>query len=119
MELNSLPISFESVGSALLWRTLVEIGCILVLNTSCVFGGPTSGGLTNVDDMATTGGLSSPVETSFDDQEWESYLASLSDSGTFSESYCCKVCSKGQACGNFCISRANTCRKPPGCACQR
>lgn len=30
---------------------------------------------------------------------------------------CCKVCSKGQPCGNSCISRSYTCRKPPGCAC--
>ena len=30
---------------------------------------------------------------------------------------CCKVCRKGQACGNSCISRRYTCRKPPGCAC--
>ncbi len=30
---------------------------------------------------------------------------------------CCKTCRKGKACGNSCISRAKTCRKPPGCAC--
>jgi len=30
---------------------------------------------------------------------------------------CCKVCRKGKACGNACISRAYTCRQPPGCAC--
>lgn len=30
---------------------------------------------------------------------------------------CCKVCSKGKACGNSCISRDKTCRKGPGCAC--
>ena len=32
---------------------------------------------------------------------------------------CCKVCGKGQACGNSCISRRYTCRKPTGCACDR
>ncbi|TCO69750.1 hypothetical protein [Rhodovulum euryhalinum] len=31
--------------------------------------------------------------------------------------YCCKVCRKGKACGDSCISRAYNCRKPPGCAC--
>ena len=31
---------------------------------------------------------------------------------------CCKICRKGKACGNSCISRAKTCRKPPGCACE-
>jgi hypothetical protein len=30
---------------------------------------------------------------------------------------CCKVCSKGQACGNSCISRTKNCHQPPGCAC--
>lgn len=30
---------------------------------------------------------------------------------------CCKICRKGKACGNSCISRGYTCRKPPGCAC--
>ena len=30
---------------------------------------------------------------------------------------CCKICRKGKACGNSCISRRYTCRKPPGCAC--
>ena len=30
---------------------------------------------------------------------------------------CCKVCRKGKACGNSCIRRSYTCRKPPGCAC--
>lgn len=30
---------------------------------------------------------------------------------------CCKVCSKGKACGNTCISRSYNCRKGRGCAC--
>ena len=30
---------------------------------------------------------------------------------------CCKICRKGKACGNSCISRSYTCTKPPGCAC--
>ena len=29
---------------------------------------------------------------------------------------CCRVCTTGKACGNSCISRAYTCRQPPGCA---
>ncbi len=32
-------------------------------------------------------------------------------------SECCKVCQKGQACGNSCISASYTCRKGRGCAC--
>ncbi|MEX2156740.1 MAG: MBL fold metallo-hydrolase [Gemmatimonadales bacterium] len=30
---------------------------------------------------------------------------------------CCRVCSRGKACGNSCINRAYQCRQPPGCAC--
>lgn len=30
---------------------------------------------------------------------------------------CCKICSRGQACGNSCISAKATCHKPKGCAC--
>jgi len=30
---------------------------------------------------------------------------------------CCKVCSKGKACGNSCIAQNKTCHKAKGCAC--
>ena len=30
---------------------------------------------------------------------------------------CCKVCQKGQACGDSCISRDKQCHKGRGCAC--
>lgn len=30
---------------------------------------------------------------------------------------CCKICRKGCACGNTCISCQYTCHQPPGCAC--
>lgn len=30
---------------------------------------------------------------------------------------CCRICRSGKACGDSCISRSKTCRKPPGCAC--
>ena len=30
---------------------------------------------------------------------------------------CCKICKKGKACGDSCISRDKDCNKPPGCAC--
>lgn len=32
-------------------------------------------------------------------------------------SECCKICRKGQACGNSCISARYTCHKGSGCAC--
>ena len=30
---------------------------------------------------------------------------------------CCKHCTKGQPCGNTCISTKAKCKSPPGCAC--
>lgn len=42
-----------------------------------------------------------------------SQTTTIPDSGTG----CCKICSKGKACGNSCISRSYTCHQPPGCAC--
>jgi hypothetical protein len=30
---------------------------------------------------------------------------------------CCKICQKGKACGNSCISRSYKCHKGRGCAC--
>ena len=30
---------------------------------------------------------------------------------------CCKICRKGKACGDSCISREKTCQEGPGCAC--
>ena len=30
---------------------------------------------------------------------------------------CCKICSRGKACGDTCISRDKTCHVGPGCAC--
>jgi len=32
-------------------------------------------------------------------------------------SACCKICTRGKACGNSCINASYTCRQPPGCAC--
>ncbi len=30
---------------------------------------------------------------------------------------CCKVCTKGKACGDSCIAKHLNCHKPRGCAC--
>jgi competence protein ComEC len=30
---------------------------------------------------------------------------------------CCRICTRGKACGNSCINRAYQCRQPAGCAC--
>ncbi len=44
-------------------------------------------------------------------------VQALEQSVPLIDAACCKVCTKGKACGNSCISRDKTCHKPPGCAC--
>ena len=46
-------------------------------------------------------------------REWN---PSLTDNQVISQA-CCKQCSTGKACGNSCISRAKSCHKGSGCAC--
>lgn len=40
-----------------------------------------------------------------------------SAAGCIPASKCCRICDKGKACGNSCISRSYTCHKGRGCAC--
>jgi hypothetical protein len=40
-----------------------------------------------------------------------------SNEATHEAAECCKVCKKGKACGDGCISRESSCTKPRGCAC--
>ena len=39
------------------------------------------------------------------------------EAGCIPHDKCCRVCSKGKACGDSCIKREYTCTKPRGCAC--
>jgi competence protein ComEC len=43
--------------------------------------------------------------------------ARQSDSSREPSPACCRVCTRGKACGNACINRGYQCRQPPGCAC--
>lgn len=47
---------------------------------------------------------------------WTKLLNAKTGATVFAAS-CCKVCRKGKACGNSCISRSYSCHKGPGCAC--
>jgi hypothetical protein len=40
-----------------------------------------------------------------------------SDPSSQASGECCKICTRGKACGNTCISRDDICRVGPGCAC--
>lgn len=48
------------------------------------------------------------------------FLASLGltqPAAAVTQQACCKICSKGKACGNTCIAREKACHVGPGCAC--
>lgn len=60
--------------------------------------------------------------TSYDDNTTTTttntnYNAPSNNYNAPSQNSCCKVCSKGKACWDSCISRSYTCHKWPGCAC--
>lgn len=44
-------------------------------------------------------------------------IARASDSTAQPARACCRVCTRGKACGNSCINRGYQCRQPTGCAC--
>lgn len=51
-------------------------------------------------------------------QEPDAARPSLSDIRPVkNDDACCKHCTKGQPCGNTCISAKAKCKSPPGCAC--
>jgi hypothetical protein len=54
---------------------------------------------------------SSPVVGDLCNTEASRYLQASSNRP------CCKICRKGKACGNSCISRSYRCHKGRGCAC--
>jgi hypothetical protein len=41
----------------------------------------------------------------------------ITDQARATSDQCCKICHKGKACGDTCISRQDTCHVGQGCAC--
>lgn len=80
-------------------------------------------GAVNVD-LATQPALSAQCE-SYDRLDWSTitpptptaYPSWVTNPTPAQPSGCCKICRKGKACGNSCISASYTCHKGPGCAC--
>jgi hypothetical protein len=48
---------------------------------------------------------------------WSDVFASSNQQEKIWAVACCKVCKKGKACGDSCISRSYNCTKGVGCAC--
>lgn len=75
-------------------------------------------------ELATQPALSAQCE-SYDRLDWSTvvvptataYPAWMTNPTPAQPSGCCKICRKGKACGNSCISASYTCHKGPGCAC--
>lgn len=75
-----------------------------------------------VADQTTSPDMASSIQTAGPAPDYLSKLfpQSETEQPAFSQvqaAACCKICRKGKACGNSCISRDKTCRKGPGCAC--
>lgn len=56
-------------------------------------------------------------EGSARESEWDAGSQDEGAADAAEELACCKVCHKGQACGDSCISRTKECHQGPGCAC--
>lgn len=83
---------------------------VLAVGGTAVFAGDIV-----VDNL---GAQTRPALSIYDTNSWQRLLAIGNGSdATVWKAACCKVCRKGKACGNSCISRNYTCRKGPGCAC--
>lgn len=48
---------------------------------------------------------------------WQDLVSNARKGPTVYLAACCKICRKGKACGDSCISRSYQCHKGPGCAC--
>lgn len=61
----------------------------------------------------------SPVDAVSDDSAPEDItdVLSASQEGEDWDQACCRICSKGKACGDTCISKEKTCEESRGCAC--
>jgi hypothetical protein len=69
-------------------------------------------GVCSLDNQVTTMGSELP----FDSKQLFSATAS---GNCVPRSQCCKICSKGKACGDTCIRSDYTCHKGKGCACNQ
>lgn len=113
------------------WASLVVLSLFLLVNSSYAqqgccsrHGGPTgacssSGKLICSDGTESPSCACKPTTTDSGSQKSPSEYSKKESSKTpyGSGKSCCKHCSKGQPCGDSCISRNKTCHQPPGCAC--
>jgi hypothetical protein len=104
-----------------MWSLLKSFagGLLLLTASASVLLAQTSVWWSVGDTPATPAGLQASLS---EDPALEELLQGLTPSSTSyatctSRSTCCKVCDKGKACGNSCISRRYVCHKGHGCAC--
>ncbi len=57
------------------------------------------------------------VEPAARSPEFLEMLGVEQPTATVMQQQCCKICRRGKACGNTCISRDKVCHVGPGCAC--
>ena len=86
----------------------------LVFGTACALGLVTpTGTLPVAPDVATSFHTTTATR-----EDYVSRAFAAPHAGTcIPADQCCKICSKGKACGDTCISRSYVCHKGRGCAC--
>ncbi len=90
------------------------------VNSVAAFAFAVSGAAALAGDLVENnlGGQTGSTLSVYDTNSWQRLLAVGNGAeATVWKAACCKVCRKGKACGNSCISRSYTCRKGRGCAC--
>jgi hypothetical protein len=91
-------------------RFLITLVALITLTAAAV---PQT--LTAADDV--NAGLFAPVRLDHDPRT-PAFMQSLGlELEAAAAQQCCKICTKGKACGDTCIDRDKTCHQPPGCAC--
>lgn len=77
-------------------------------------------GLSSISVADTNSTKATPVHSEVESAtpvDFWSQILDARDGAVVYSAACCKVCRKGKACGDSCISRTYTCRKGVGCAC--
>lgn len=85
-------------------RAIMRIGAILICSAAIGFGVSAQAEETSRPRTE----INQSVQNQLPWRSLESLIVTSS---------CCRICTRGKACGNSCIARDRQCHQPPGCAC--
>lgn len=94
-------------------KFIVAIFIALFVTTSAIANEPTSSAL--IQESQQQHALQDISVT--DEAGCQEIIGEIPTELSIAQGGCCKVCRKGKACGDSCISRSYNCTRPRGCAC--